>query len=698
METPESTNGSLNEIASAAAARLPELVALLRSCIDGHDPVQLLSALTLRHQIQDKMKAGDPDEFARWQARLEFITWLIGSTPDSINPTADESIGSEPVDAVELALVEFWDAASMAVLENDPELDSESNSLRALIRTEAMHVRGEGPPAVIKYLAVELYGPHGPWFHRTLGFDINQAIAVIDAVDWILGERLNKGTRAAGLNGAAPNGEPQYRTTTDPAAVLGLRVEEVIEALPDVSQDAIRACLTRLSADLGTLSGPPDLLAFNPLVRTPFLRRGEQFFLFAPALRYDALISSFHFDLLADDDYRKTYDAERTRWLERAVMASFHRVWPDAKADVNLKYGSKKQRAEIDAVVFYDGFLLLIECKWKALTVSARTGLLAALHTDVKQALNDAIDQAVRASEYVAQCVGEVRFRSDAGADLVIDKGSIREVVLIGITGRGSLSLIAANPSHAAALGLLKFGQPPWMLSLLDLMTVSAAMEFEGQLIDYVRRRTEALADGRFHVHDELDWLDMYFAGALDIHDPQFREMNLVSFTTSGEALERVLLSNGEQRPDEVRRKLTPRIRQLLRWIEEGTTEGRTDLVASILRLSDRQLAELSDMWDATERRTLSDGRMHDCSGVASQRATGFTVVTGAGHLESLADQMAGLSILKKYEARAESWFGIASDVRIPNGPFSVFFELAPWKPDLELEKIIAMKRPRDLP
>jgi hypothetical protein len=695
----EDRSPDLTRMALAAEARMKELLLELQQRAAVCDPIQLLSSLTLRHQVLDRQTKTDYDEFASWQVRLEFLAWLLASAAsgcgeDATGPPPQAQLTPETVDRVEETLQEYFQAASLAILRDDPDLDRESNSLRALLRTEALHVRGEGPPALVRYLAAELYGPHHGWFHRTLGFDVGEAIAVVEAVNHVIGSRISEWLTRTSLSDASANSNAgRFRSITEPAVLLSFQRQDVVRVLPEIDPQRVTRCLERLSARFGSLDGPPELLAFNPLARTPILTSGSDHFLFVPPLLYDSLLNSFHFDLLADDAYRPTYTTVRATWLEHVAMEGLRHVWPGALTGVNLKYGPKKKRAEIDAVVFHDGFLLLVECKWKSITMLARAGILEALHTDAKQALHDAVDQAARARRYVETCGTEVRFSNPSGPDVVIQRDQINEVFLVGITGRGGLSILAANPTVAKPLGLLQWTPPPWMLSLTDLMTVCAAIEFPGQLVDFIRRRSDVVLDGRFHVHDEWDWLDLYFAGRLDVYDAEFAQYDSVSFTTSGQALERVLLSGGADRPPEVQRKLHARMRRLLQWLEESGQPGRTDLVATILGLSDRQLMEIAELWIATESRSLADGKTHDASGVAKRRNAGFTILTGASVFDDLANRMAVLSTMKKYELRAESWFGIASDIRAPNGPYAVFFDQSPWQPDPQLDGIIKSRR-----
>src|SRR5262245_31131295 len=142
MDDSKSTNDALEKLACDAEMSLPLLFAELRRLCCQADPIQLLSALTLRHQIHIRTAIVDPDEFARWQVRIEFAAWLVGSDVEIAAIRPATHVEPSDVDHFEVVLTEYCDAASWAILRRDPNLDAERNSLRALVRTEAVHVRG----------------------------------------------------------------------------------------------------------------------------------------------------------------------------------------------------------------------------------------------------------------------------------------------------------------------------------------------------------------------------------------------------------------------------------------------------------------------------------------------------------------------------------------------------------------------------
>lgn len=228
-----------------------------------------------------------------------------------------------------------------------------------------------------------------------------------------------------------------------------------------------------------------------------------------------------------------------------------------------MKYGPKAQRSELDGLVLRGNKVILIECKWKSLTLVARRGDSEALRRDIAESILKAFDQGRRARDYIGS-TRNAEFTASDGTVLRVDAQAINEIVILSVLGRGALSIVAANPLEAKALGLFNDGELPWALSVFDLLAVCRTMEFGGQFFDYARRRAAVIADGRFNLHDEWDLLEFYFAGALDTKDPDFADKHMVSFTGSGRELEQLVLDSSATVPESLRRRIHPKIRKLL--------------------------------------------------------------------------------------------------------------------------------------
>ncbi len=692
---------TFEEISAQAAARARKALQQLTEIVSNTDSVALLATLSSLRLTHAEGEEIDADSFARWQAKLEFLTWLAATMPSA--STTDAVVDAEFVERVEGLLEQYFNDESLAVAGSDGDVDPEVRSLQRSLLVEAMHVRGEGTPEMVQFLARGIYSPHRDWFTANLGFTCDDAIDIAGQIFALQSERMRdayeRGHAAAdavqakweeAAERAVEHRSPDETSLVEAVAergldwvtsyvgsnevfsrmreVRGFTIEELSAVVPDALRETLPAFLRFFSRGFGQLPGPPSPIEFNPLVETPLLVEGNRYFLFVPPLLWEAILNAPHYVLMRDCQYRTIYDAARADWLEQQATEAFRRLWPDAQIGWSLAYGPSAKRAELDGLILRGNKAIIIECKWKSLTLVARRGDSSALRKDIAQSILNAFEQGRRARDYIrGRAVAE--FTAGDGTVMKVESQAVNEIVLLSVLGRGALSLIAANPLEARALGLFKDAELPWALSLFDLLAVCRTMEFGAQFFDYARRRAAVIADGRFHLHDEWDLLEFYFAGALDTKDPQFANLNMVTFTGSGRDLERLVLESCATVPESLRRRIHPKVRALLKYLDGLPDAEATDAAAFLLGLSDRQLQQMGEFWLQAEGKTKKDGQVHTVSALPTPGGGGFTILCGRG-TEDESQRLQVLCLVNKYKHHAPIWLGIGA---VPDGEATPF-------------------------
>ena len=683
---------TLEQIATEAKGRARTILKQLRDVVATSDSVALLATLSSLRLTHAQGKEPDVDAFARWQTKLEFLTWFLASTPSTT--TDSGTIDATSIARVEELLEQYFNNESLAVAGWDGEPDQEVRSLLRGLLLETMHVRGEGTPEMVQFLARGIYSDHDEWFRENLGFTCDEAITIAKeivslhttplaeahrrghaapdaiAVQWRTAIKRTVNVRSPeetalvdAVDTSGLDWVNSYVDGTDTFSrmrqVHGFTVEELSAAVPSAIREKVTAFLRFFSQEFGTLPGTPSLIDFNPLVRSPLLFENGQYFLFIPPLLWEAILSAPHYALLADARYRPIYDDARAAWLEQQATEAFRHLWPDAQIGWSLTYGPKGQRSELDGLILWGKKAVLIECKWKSLTLVARRGNSSAFRQDITESIVKAFKQGHRARDYI-RAKPAPEFTSPDGSVLEFDSRAVNEIVILSVLGRSALSIIAANPLEARALGLFEDSELPWALSLFDLLAVCRTMEFGGQLFDYARRRAVVIADKRFHFHDEWDLLEFYFAGALDQRDPEFADKHRVIFTGSGRELERLVLDPSATVPESLRRRIHPKVRWFITKLDRLPDAKEADAVAFLLGLSDRQLQQMGDYWLQVEEKTKADGKLHSMSGLPTPGGGGFTIVCSR-ETEDECRQLEFLCLLNKYKHHAPTWLGIGA-------------------------------------
>ena len=314
-------------------------------------------------------------------------------------------------------------------------------------------------------------------------------------------------------------------------------------------------------------------MAFNPLLKHPLVLENGVYYLIVPPILYTSLLTTFHFDIWADEAYRSTYDEARGRWLEERALDVFRRLFA-GRAEVHgrLKYGPRKARRELDGLVKFDNKAILIEGKWKTLTLPAKRGDVKAIIRDLEGSIRDSYRQATQAREYVRSMEVAV-FEDSTGRKVMVRNDETQEVFMVSLVGRNDLAVFAANPSLLYELGLFGPADFPWVVSLMDLKVVVEFLEFPSQFFDYLKRRDAILQTGKFNFHDEWDLLGAYLHSVLDPADKRYEGADFVWLSGMDEEVERYLAArdNPNMQVELPARKISDSIRNLIHAIEDLT-------------------------------------------------------------------------------------------------------------------------------
>lgn len=695
--------------AKEARARLPELVRDIEDLVRKVDPIELLSQLTLLFQTHFEAEQPARDEAVRWQVRLEWLTWLVFAR-GLASPPQPEVIDARILDPLDKLLEEYLVAATMTLPEPVEGLTEDENDVRALIQLEAIHVRGEAFQSQIERMAVELYQPHERWCLEHLGFRVQDAFALAKAISSGFGERLQAHREAEAEIRRKVAADPSVALTLDlptrvqdsrgvdvptedredfaktigmvwffarAAHVVGFSSEDLqSQVVGEIERERVEAFLDFASVAADEVRGEPDLLALPPLAATPLVQHAGRFYLFAPGVLFEALFYTMHARLFGDERYRPTYDDARARWLERTALDAFRRMLPNAEAGWSLSYGPKKGRLELDGLIRYDNKLILLECKWKTLTLSARSGDVVAALKDIDKAIIQPLAQAKRARDYIAGLDAAEFLEKDTGRCIVVRRADVSDVFLVTLVGTGAWSLIAANLVRLAPLGLFADGEYPWAISVNDLSVVADCVDFPSQLFDYLRRRYEAQREPRFRFHDEWDLLGVYLAGALDIRDPRFRDADFVSLDGFDSHLQDYYYSQRSEvtTPERPRRPVPRNLTELLLAVERAPHALRSDAICVVLSWPNWGLEELGKGLSEARRKAVWDGKAHAVAVGHPWRSTGVAFCCGFRNRRAIQETLWTACESQRRRTGAQEWAGFGIDLNAPWDPIVFYY------------------------
>lgn len=396
-----------------------------------------------------------------------------------------------------------------------------------------------------------------------------------------------------------------------------------------------------------------------------------------PGLFFEAIYYAFHTRLFADEAYRPTYDRTRAAWLERSAINALRRMLPNSVAGWGLAYGPKKHRLDLDGLVQYDNKLILIECKWKSPTLLGLSGDVVAALKDVDGAILQPLAQAKRARDWIQDRESAEFVERSSGHRILVRRADVAEVFLVTLVGSGAWALIAANLARLAPLGLFVDGEYPWALSLNDLLVVAECLELPSQLFDFLRRRYHAQRSWKFRFHDEWDLLGVYLAGALDVNDPRFEDVDMVTLDGFDREIQDYYysLSNPSVKAEKPRRPLPNNVRELLVLVERAHAREKTDAICVVLSWPNWGLEELGKNLEQVRKKTVSDGRAHAVAVGHPWRSSGVTFACGYKNRRAIQEVLWRACEAQREKIGATEWVGFGIDLAAPLDPVVLYYK-----------------------
>lgn len=471
--------------------------------------------------------------------------------------------------------------------------------------------------------------------------------------------------------------------------------------------ERVTAFLSHFSLEFGTVEARYRLPApTHPLASTPIIRLDS--FYYCPVVnsidwsirpRIETLFK-FTSPECVTHDWRvwESYEGSRSRYLEETTLRYFGAALKHAKVYARLKYSvqidAKLGEAELDGLIIFDRLLLLVEVKAGSLSLPALRGAKDRMKEEVKELVEHAYKQGLRAERYIRDNDSPT-FRLPDKSLVNIDKNTIDEIFLVTVSLE-SLHSFVTMVYQWKGVGLFREGDLPWAVSLGDLRVITELVEFPSQLIHYIHRRRQLNQVGKLVAHDELDWFGHYLAEGL-YFDEYFHDedgpdrIQLLSYTTEFDSY--YLYESGARRlpAERPRQQMPAMMRTTLREIEDAHPYGYLQACLLLLDMSSQARCDFSANVEQLIAKCNLDGHAHDLSMSFDTIKTGLTcLVSPSSLIERAREKLSAYVLLKKYQMKCDSWFGflILSDGRSLVAGLCI--ERSPWQENQEFGLLVS--------
>lgn len=548
----------------------------------------------------------------------------------------------------------------------DPNLLKSGRVLR-----EAIFYAGDG---VYKHqyrdLARIRYAKDDLWIKNNKGFTFNEAIIIFENIDQLHINKANKTT----LRNRDFSKIFQF-TLEELANESGLNlntVKNVISAFSSLPQDG-----------MAIFNSIDD---FNHRNAFPIINLGnEKFISFQSYSIWESLYESPFFWFDKDEKYKKIASNNRGAFTEDFTADRLITVFGQENVFKNINiFKGKHIVGEIDVLVTFGKYALIIQAKSKKLTIEARKGNSQKLEDDFKKAVHKAYDQALECCDFLQD--PSVVFKQQ---DLVlnIDTTHIDSVFPICIIS-DYYPALAAQVREFLNIKTTQTIKNPYVMDVFLLDLITEMLDSPLFLLDYLEKRCEfGLALLSNH---ELTILATYLKQNLYFETDA--NMIMLEDSLSGE-LELSMLARREgfNIPKTPTGLLTLEyeykfIGNLLKELKFSSSFKSQKLGFLLLSLSKTTLEQLDTsikkMIDA-----FSFGKeQSDITIGISEGNTGFTIHCNDLEIIEALKQLKDHCNFRKYSTKADSWIGVIyspSELKIR----FIEYNDMPWKQDYQMDR-----------
>jgi hypothetical protein len=702
------------EALSDAEASFKELTKILGEL----DPVKLLSQLMLTFgTVPEGQFNGESSDVHKWARWLEFVAGYLLTRP--YPDGARKEIDGNDLQGIENLLKMYFASISQTLMSDAPKSETgEVDRVLSLAKNDSLFVRGESYPHQLKEMALDIWSQHDEWFVKSLGFTINDALAMSEAIKDECNRKINDEkdsckTRAHQyVDDLIKRGEAKeddrknletnvgcYYYFGNSDVILSFTLDEMTR-FSGLQKDRCESYLKRLSQKFGYRNNrhlntfiDPHLAPwdYNTIYERPIVCHDGKYFIPVPSVLNEVLLHTFYYDVIADETYWKG-DGERKygKCLEQKTAELLRRVFPIREVLLNPTYPGGNELC--DVLVLYDRNIFIVQCKAKRLRYESKIGKdPQLLKDDLNKAVVESFEQGSRAREYLSN--NQPAKIQVENRIIEIDSKQISNLFLVSVTLCSYPHLITRLANINKTLNLFEHNQYPWAISLFDLGVVTELIESPSSFIHYAKRRL-AIERTQFDIFgDEIDMLGYYFSQGLIFDTEQYKKTNALLLNGFSDKIDQYMFEKHElgRDPQKLEMIVPPKFWEYIRSVEGLESPYKADCAVRLLDCDYRLKEAIVQAVEKIKGQTRSDGQLHTLSMAKEDKSVGFSFTTMSGDsLEDLYRQVFTFGVMKKYVTKCKEWVGLGWNKKSTKMVDIAVFLSFDWKEDSVMANLAA--------
>lgn len=525
-------------------------------------------------------------------------------------------------------------------------------------------------------LSTVKYKKDNSWFEKHKRFSVNQANDIISAIDEF------QTTKLASIRKAFVTRAPETWTFL-PAFTF---TAEDISASSGIELNAIQAFIEAFTLPLEKLLSFSALDDFNASNAFPIIKISETELVSLQSYSLsEALYETPFFWLNSDPQYTDTARKHRGEFTEEFSAERLKLVFGEKNVYTNIDIYKNKKKCvgEIDVLVIYADRAIILQAKSKKLTLAARKGNDNILRDDFKKAIQDANDQAFLCAELLLD-ESYTLIGSDK-IELKINR-KFKEIYPFCVISEHypALSFQSRQFLNFQTTETIK---PTLVMDVFLLDVMSEMLQTPLYFLSYINKRTthtnnitsnHELIILSYHLKQNL-WVENENS-MIFVEDNIGAELDLAMFS-------RRLGAPGAKTPEGILTKFKgTSFDSIVTDIESLEIPQTIDFGFLLLELSGDVVEQFNTAIAKITQSSRADGKHHDIAFALSKHSTGLTIHCNEDSLEVAGDRLRGLCTLRKYEQKANSWFGICISPKNSKLKFGISLT-EPWEHSIEMDE-----------
>ena len=679
---------SAGQVAKTAATRIArseaEVFADLESLCQKPGYARVMARMSLLDNMisyvgeakpKDMLKLYDPSRLARNEMNVCIGLWAKGARDfEPVEPSAAEELIARTrrlCEEIHWAMNEPTMAAMRAHFAGSAEASSNPTASGSAMR-EAIFYGGESAYAFqYRDFAPARYAADEPWIVANKGFSMKEAAQVARAVGRTIDDRASQALLLS---------RGDLAMIGDPLELYTFSADEV--------GAAARLSPGTWGRGLDAFAYPNDernaqftkVDARNKAAILPVMRRDGRYVVFNVVDLYEALYQAPYFWMLGDKSYKLAaiHRGDFTEEFARSRLASVFEA-RRTLLNVNLMR-SKDVAGEVDVLVTFSKFAIVVQAKSKQLTAVARQGDDKQIRKDFAAAVQAACDQGMDCAKMLFDPA--IKW---VGADgVAIDQPKVEKVFVVCLVA-DHYPALAAQARQFLQFEPADHVAAPLVMDVFLLDALAEMLDSPLHFLNYLERRSGYA--GKVMSNHELSILGFHLVRNLHMQE----EADLFHLCDDfGVDLELAMLARREglEAPWTPQGILTilqgTALGAMLKQIERQPQPDMVELGFALLAMSGDALTQTNAALDEIMRLSRRDGGRHDFT-VQLKDGVGLTFHSSAWPEQEARDGLLGHCERRKYVQQASRWFGVLLDPATQRMRCGVMLD-SPWGRDVRLD------------